>query len=102
MSVRRFYLEEFKKDNKRIVKKRFKQVDAVDVFKGFLKTCKRLFGDKNNLVQITQLVMIISFVKPRDEYPYDEAIKQKGEIITETMRVYLVSMFHKLFQIEEF
>ena len=59
-SIKRFYYEEFKKDNKRIVKKRFKQVLPKVMFNGFKRTCHRLFGDMPNLDIITQFVMIIS------------------------------------------
>ena len=95
-------MKEFRKDNKRIVKKRFKQVDAATVFEGFLKTCIRLFGYIPNIVQMAQLVMKISCIKPRDEYSYHEAIKEKGQLIFQTIKVYSVSNFNKLFQIEEF
>ena len=37
-SLKRFYFQEFKKDNKRIVKKRFRQVQAEEIFNGFKKT----------------------------------------------------------------
>ena len=95
-------MKEFRKDNKRIVKKRFKQVNAANVFDGFLKTCKRLFGDLPNFTQMAQLIMIISCVKPRNKYSYDQTIEQKGELITQAMQVYTVSNFNKLFEIEEF
>ena len=81
---------------------RFKQVDSAIVFDGFFKTCKRLFGDIPNITQMTQFIMIISCVKPRDEYPYDETLREKGKLIVETMRAYLVPKFHSLFQIDEF
>ena len=95
-------MKEFKKDNKKIVKKRFKQVNAVKVFDGFLKTCKRLFGDIPNITQMAQLIMIISCVKPRNKYSYDQTIKQKGELIIKAMQDYTLSSFNKLFEIEEF
>ena len=72
------------------------------MFEGFLKTCTRLFGHIPNIVQMAQLVMKISCIKPRDEYSYHEAIKEKGQLIFQTIKVYSVSNFNKLFQIEEF
>ena len=74
----KFFMKEFRKDNKRIVKKRFKQVDAATVFEGFLKTCTRLFGHIPSIVQIAQLVMIISCVKPCDGYSYINRYKKRG------------------------
>ena len=58
-SVKRFYLEEFKEDNKKIVKKRFRQVRAQDILEGFKKTCHRLFGDLPNLDLIAQFLKIV-------------------------------------------
>ena len=75
-SVKRFYLEEFKKDNKRIVKKRFKQAHIDEVFAGFITTCYRLFGDHPDLDNITQFVMIICSIKPIQEFEYDAIIKK--------------------------
>ena len=37
-SLKRFIMKEFKKDNRRLVKKRFRQVKAVDILAGFTKT----------------------------------------------------------------
>ena len=59
-SIKRFYFEEFKNDNKKIVKKRFKQVPAEEVFRGFRKTCLRLFGDITDINTISEFVMFIS------------------------------------------
>ena len=59
-SLKRFYLEEFRSDNKHIVKKRYKQVPGEMVLNGFTKTCRRLFGDIPNINEISQFVMIIS------------------------------------------
>ena len=102
-SVRRFYLEEFKKDNKRIVKKRFKQVKVIDIFKGFKKTRNRLFGDNfQNDDTITQFVMIISSVKCKGKYSYDEEIKAKGELVARQMQDYSYGTFQKIFEIKEF
>ena len=94
-------MKEFRQDNRRIVKKRFEQVDAATVFQGFLKTCTRLFGHIPNIVHMAQLVMIISCMRLLDEYSYDQQIQEKGQLIVQTMQVYSMSNFDKLFQIEE-
>ena len=101
-SVKRFYLEEFKKDNKRIVKKRFKQVKAKEIFQGFKKTCNRLFGDTINTNIITQFVMIICCIKYKGEYLYNAQIKTKGDLLIKQMQDYSHRTFPKVFEIREF
>ena len=100
-SVRRFYLEEFKKDNKRIIKKRFKQVKGMKIFEGFRSTCCRLFGNIPNLDSIAQFLMIICSVKHKGSFTYDESIKAKGDLVLQVMHKYSNKSFEKIFKIEE-
>ena len=78
-SIKRFYLEEFRKDNNSLTKLRYKQVPAEMILKGFKDTSRRLFGDIPNLSQISQFLMIISSINPKNKYPYSKRILAKGE-----------------------
>ena len=100
-SVKRFYLEEFKQDNKKIVKRRFKQVRAQDMLEGFRNTCYRLFGDLPNLDLIAQFLKIVCSVKHKGKFAYDELIKAKGDLVVKVMRNYSHSLIDKIFEIEE-
>ena len=100
-SVKKFYLEEFKKDNRKIVKKRFRQVRAQDILEGFRKTCHRLFGDLPNLDLIAQFLKIFWGIKHKSEFAYDESIKSKGDLVVKVMHKYSHSLIEKIFQIEE-
>ena len=101
-SLKRFYLEEFRSDNKYIMKKRYKQVPGEMVLNGFTKTCRRLFGDIPNINEISQFVMIISWIKPVDKYPFIEQILTKGERICKVMCKYSYAKLQELFDIQEF
>ena len=100
-TVRRFVMREFRKDNKRLVKKRFWQVKAEDIHAGFVKTCNRLFKDLANIDSISQFAMIISGIKPLDTYLFEESVKANGDLVVKLMYDYSVSKFKKIFQINE-
>ena len=100
-SIKRFYFEEFRKDNKDLIKKRYKQVPSKVVLNGFKKTCLRLFGDIPNLSQISQFIMILSAISPMDKYSYDKSILTKAEQVCAAMYKYSSIKFKKLFNIEE-
>ena len=95
-------MREFKKDNKGLVKKRFLQVKAQDILSGFVKTWNRLLP--NNIPDIdsfAQFVMIISWIKSRGTYPYEESIKAKGDIVAKMMQEYKYREFEHIFKIKE-
>ena len=87
-SIKRFYLQEFKKDNLFIVQQRYRQVSASTILNGFKTTCRRLFGDIPNLHKISQFLMIISGIKPMNKYPFSKRILKKGEHVSSAMYKY--------------
>ena len=101
-SIKRFYFDEFRKDNKDLVRQRYKQLPAGVIFNGFKKTCLRLFGDIPNLSQIAQFIMILSGIKPMNKYPYNKRIMTSAEQVCTVMYKYTAIKFHKLFEIQEF
>ena len=101
-SIKRFYLEEFRKDNNSLTKLRYKQVPAAMILKGFKDTSRRLFGDIPNLSQISQFLMIISSINPKNKYPYSKRILAKGEQVCEMLYKYSFQKFRRLFEIQEF
>ena len=100
-SIKRFYLKEFKKDNKSIVRKRFKQATASAIIKGFKKMCRRLFGDISNLNEISEFLMIISSIKPTHSYPFIKSVKSKADLVNSVMYKYSRTMVRKILKIKE-
>ena len=101
-SIKRFYFDEFRKDNKDLIKQRYKQVSAAAILSGFKTTCQRLFGDIPNLDMIAQFIMILSSIKPMNKYPHNKRIKVKAEKVSTVMYKYSSVKFHQLFEIQEF
>ena len=100
-SIKRFYLQEFRKDNDSIVQKRYKQAADYTILRGFKKTCKRLFGDIPNLDEISQFLMIISFIKPLNKCRFNKEIQRKANIMNSVMYKYSLTKWKKLFEISE-
>ena len=100
-SLKRFVTKEFKKDNRRLVKKRFRQVKAVDILAGFTKTWNRLFKDAANIDSIAQFAMILTGIKPLDTYQFEESVKIDGDLVVKMMYDYSISKFEQVFQIDE-
>ena len=100
-SIRRYVVKEFKKDNKKLVKKRYKQVEPMEMFSGFLKTWKRILPDYPDIDTMTQFVMIFSGICSSHAYPYEESIKAKGDQIAKVMQLFVSSQFEELFEIKE-
>ena len=94
-------MREFKKDNKRLVKKRFRQVKAVDILAGFVKTWSRLLPNIPNIDSIAQFAMILSGITPSDTYPHEEIIKNKADHVVKMMYHYVSSHFEQIFKIKE-
>ena len=101
-SIKRFYLEEFRQDNKDLIKQRYKHASAVVILNGFKTTCQRLFGEVGNLCHISQFLMILSAIKPMNKYPFNRGIMTKADQVCNVMYKYSSSKFQKLFEIEEF
>ena len=99
-SVKRFYLQEFRKDNKKATKNRYRQVQSKNLVECFKTTCQRLLGDIPNIESVSQFLMVISWFKPGDRY-LDDAIKFKGELVLQVMNRYSRENFKKIFEIEE-
>ena len=95
-------MEEFRNDNKSLIKLRYRQVPAAMILNGFKDTCRRLFGDIANLNQISQFLMIISSIHSMNKYPFDKKILAKGEKVSAIMYKYSYTKFQRLFAIEEF
>ena len=99
-SVKRFYLQEFRKDHKKIIKNRYRQVKGKKLAECFKTTCERLLGSIPNIESVSQFLMVISCFKPGDKYPND-SVKFKGELLIEVMNRYSRENFKKIFEIEE-
>ena len=93
--------KEFKKDNRRLVKKRFWQVQAVDILAGFTKTWNRLFKDVDNVDSIAQFAMILTGIKPLDTYQFEQSLKANGDLVVKMMYEYSILKFEQVFQIDE-
>ena len=100
-SIKRFYLNEFRKDNKNIIHKRYKNVTNSIILKGFIKTCSRLFGDIPGLNEIAQFLMIISSVKSTSAYKFSKEIQKKASIVNSVMHKYSYKKWKKIFEIRE-
>ena len=94
-------MKEFKKDNRRLVKNRYRQAKAVDVMAGFVKTCNRLLPNIPNIDSMAQFWMILSGIKPSDTYPYEKSIQAKADRVVNTMYLYLAKNFEDIFEIKE-
>ena len=100
-SLRRYYLKEFKKDNKPLVRKRFAQVTASAIFNGFIKTCRRIFGEIPNLNEIAEFLMIVSSIKPMNSYPFTKSIQTKADLVNSVMYKFSRKMLSKIFKFKE-
>ena len=94
-------MREFKKDNRRLVKKRFRQVKAVDILAGFVKTWSRLLPNIPNIDSIAQFAMILSGITPSDTYPHEESLKAKADHVAKVMYCFVSSHFEQIFKIKE-
>ena len=100
-SIKRFIIKEFKKDNKRLVKKRFRQAKAIDILAGFVKTWNRLLPNIPNIDSIAQFAMILSGIRSSDTYPHEESLKNKADHVVHVIYHYTASQFEQIFKIKE-
>ena len=71
------------------------------MFEGFKSTCCRLFGNIANLDSIAQFLMIVSSVKYKGNYNYDQFIKIKGDLVSHVLRNFTNKSMEEIFKIEE-
>ena len=100
-SIKRFYLQEFKKDNEKIVNKRYKQANDHTILRGFKKTCIRLFGDIPQIHEISQFLMIVSSIKPSSKCDFSKEIQRKASFVNSVMYKFSITKWKKIFEIEE-
>ena len=60
-----------------------------------------MFGDIPNLAKITQFLMVITSVKPINEFQYDPCIQNKGELVLQVMHNFSYQRLQKVLKIDE-
>lgn len=100
-SIKRFYLNKFKKNHSDLVKARFKNLKVEVLLKALEDFSKEEFPEYKNPELFAEFMMLFLGLKPGNKYKYNEAVASKAGQVIGCMYSYSSKKFRSLRSIKE-